>query len=103
MYVYSCDYVALHFCSVAHHLVSDGIQTELVSELTKLFGHALSLHPGHKRGTFSDALSSIGQGLANFFQPHVQAVQQVKSRDNFNANIKILYKKILFDFFFIVL
>lgn len=91
--------MALHFCSVAHHLVSDGIQTELVSELTKLFGHALSLHPGHKRGTFSDALSSIGQGLANFFQPHVQAVQQVKSRDNFNANIKIVFKKILFVLF----
>lgn len=91
--------MALHFCSVAHHLVSDGIQTELVSELTKLFGHALSLHPGHKRSTFSDALSSIGQGLANFFQPHVQAVQQVKPRVNFNANIKILLKKILFVLF----
>nr|XP_011445809.2 uncharacterized protein LOC109617042 [Crassostrea gigas] len=64
---------------ISHHLVTDQIQTELVSELTKLFGHALSLHPDHKRGTFSDALSSIGQGLAHFFQPHVQAVQQLVS------------------------
>lgn len=77
-HLYSCIINCKCPVSVSHHLVTDQIQTELVSELTKLFGHALSLHPDHKRGTFSDALSSIGQGLAHFFQPHVQAVQQVR-------------------------
>lgn len=94
----SCDYVAFHF-SVAHHLVSDDIQTELVSELTKLFGHALSLHPGQKRSTFTDALSSIGQGLANFFQPHIQAVQQVKSFVNCNAFTNSSVKEFFVLFF----
>ena len=63
--------------SVAHKIVTDDIQTELVSELTKLFGHVLSHHPSVKRNSFTDALSSLGSGLANFFQPHVQAIQQV--------------------------
>ncbi|XP_061194215.1 uncharacterized protein LOC133202414 [Saccostrea echinata] len=61
----------------AHHIIADDIQTELVTELTGLFGKVLALHPGNKRSTFTDALATVGQGLANFFQPHVQAVQQL--------------------------
>ena len=65
------------YISVANHIVSDDIQSELVSDLTKLFGHVLSHHPSIKRSPLTDALSSLGSGLANFFQPHVQAVQKV--------------------------
>ncbi|XP_062588854.1 uncharacterized protein LOC134250505 [Saccostrea cucullata] len=61
----------------AHTAVSDKLQSELVSDLTQMFGNVLSLHPGNKRSTFTDALSSVGQGLASFFQPHVQALQQL--------------------------
>ncbi|XP_061194211.1 uncharacterized protein LOC133202411 [Saccostrea echinata] len=61
----------------AHHAVSNKLQSELVSDLTQLFGNVLSLHPGNKRNTFTDALGTVGQGLANFFQPHVQALQQL--------------------------
>lgn len=63
--------------TAAHHTISNNLQTELVTDLTSLFGKALSYHPGTKRSTFTDALSSLGSGLANFFQPHIQAVQQV--------------------------
>ena len=63
--------------SAAHKIVTDDIQTEIVSDLTKLFGHVLSHHPSIKRSSFTDALSSLGSGLASFFQPHVQAIQQV--------------------------
>ncbi|XP_011415393.3 uncharacterized protein [Magallana gigas] len=63
----------------AHHTVSNNLQNELVTDLTSLFGKVLSYHPGTKRSTFTDALSSLGSGLANFFQPHIQAVQQLVS------------------------
>nr|XP_022339327.1 uncharacterized protein LOC111134516 [Crassostrea virginica] len=63
----------------AHHTLSNKLQGELVSELTSLYGKVLSYHPGTKRSTFTDALSSLGSGLASFFQPHIQAVQQLVS------------------------
>nr|XP_022339328.1 uncharacterized protein LOC111134517 [Crassostrea virginica] len=63
----------------AHKIVTDDIQTEIVSDLTKLFGHVLSHHPSVKRQSFTDALSSLGSGLASFFQPHIQAIQQMVS------------------------
>ena len=75
--------------SAAHKIVTDDIQTEIVSDLTKLFGHVLSHHPSVKRNSFTDALSSLGSGLASFFQPHVQAVQQVVYDTICDSRIKL--------------
>ncbi|XP_048745473.2 uncharacterized protein LOC125658294 [Ostrea edulis] len=61
----------------AHHSVANKLQAELVSELTQIFGKALALHPGAKRNGFTDALGQVGQSLSSFFQPHVQALQQL--------------------------
>lgn len=90
LFICSCDYVAFHF-SVAHHLVSDDIQSELVSELTKLLGNALSLHTVHKRGTLTDTLSSYGQELTRFFKPRFRALQLVK--DWYHGHYKLLSEK----------
>lgn len=76
------SYGGFFLSTAAHHTVSNNLQNELVTDLTSLFGKVLSYHPGTKRSTFTDALSSLGSGLANFFQPHIQAVQQVHSVDS---------------------
>lgn len=67
--------ILFYYFSAAYSIVTDDIQTQVVSDLTKLFGHVLSYHPSVKRNSFPDAMSSLG--LANLLQPHVKAVQQV--------------------------
>uniref|UniRef100_A0A194AN85 Uncharacterized protein n=1 Tax=Pinctada fucata TaxID=50426 RepID=A0A194AN85_PINFU len=63
----------------SHNLLQNHLKDDLVNGLTDIVGKVLSHIPDHKRNGFTDALSSIGHGLASFFQPHLDALNQVMS------------------------
>ncbi|KAJ8309829.1 hypothetical protein KUTeg_011694 [Tegillarca granosa] len=58
----------------AHNGLVSQIGGDLVDGLVKRIEAALH-QMSHKRNGFTDALSSVGQSIANFFQPHLQTLQ----------------------------
>lgn len=68
----------------SHHAVANNLIHELTEGLAKLLVQA---HPHHKRQTtqgLSDLLGQVGQTLASFFQPHIEAAKQVCIKNSFN-------------------
>lgn len=74
--------------SATHKIITDDTQTQLVSDLTKLFGHVMSVHPGTTKSSLANAISFLRTDFTHFVNAHVKTVQQVLS--NFNSHGKYI-------------
>ena len=70
------------FFSDSHNTASNKLLKELIQEVQQAFGKSIDLT---KRSALTDLLGQVGQGLAQFFQPHLEAAKNV-------SIISILYK-----------
>ncbi|KAK3096141.1 hypothetical protein FSP39_023664 [Pinctada imbricata] len=65
----------------SHKSLQNHLKDDLVNGLTDIMGKVLSRLPtrDHKRSGLTDTISSIGKGLAAFFKPHIDALNEVVS------------------------
>ncbi|XP_063426007.1 uncharacterized protein LOC134709793 [Mytilus trossulus] len=58
----------------SHNTASNKLLKELIQEVQQAFGKSIDLT---KRSALTDLLGQVGQGLAQFFQPHLEAAKNL--------------------------